>query len=511
MSDTEAMILRRVHQWLQGNEIQAWLVGGAVRDLLLGQPGHDLDIAVAGDAVELARGLADATGGHWVLLDEATSTARVVWIDQDTEARWSVDLVRLRAPTIELDLALRDFTVNALAIPLAQVVDGWTKDDVLDPTGGLADLAFGVVRACSAQALLDDPLRMLRAIRIAAQFGFALHDTLRADLLAQHSHILDVAAERVRDELLRLLALPHAAASLQLLDDVQLLTTIIPELEPARHCLQPGGFHYLPVLGHMLEAVRVWEWLEATALCSQPVLAKAWPLAVQSYPQLHTELGYGELLTNRMTELIDGVPRRALFKLALLMHDIAKPQTKAIKPDGSASFHDHQVIGAEIAWAVARRLRLSRAGCDYIRVVVREHMRPGQLAELGSELTRRAIYRFFTDTEAAGPDVLLHLLCDYMAVRGPRLKPERWLATVAWVDGMLEQLYATPETVQPPRIIDGRQLMAALELAPGPTVGMLLSAIREEQAVGEIQTAEQAVDLARRLLQKGEEAREQQA
>lgn len=527
---------------------EVWVVGGAIRDRLLGLPLHDLDVAVAGDAVSFARAVADATDGSFVLLGDAHGTARVVWgarekreaapaaapgaglFDRGTAAQpdtLGLDVAQLRTPTIEDDLRLRDWTINALALPLAAAAwlgsasaadaagstantaastvfsAGVPVSSIVDPCGGLADLAARRLRPCSAASLPSDPVRLLRGARLMAQFGFAVDEATRTALHDHAALIRHSATERTTAELLRLLALPHAAAALTLLDDTGILTTLLPALEPSRTCDQPGGYHFLPVLAHMLEAVRCYEWIEAVALPGSagtlPADADP-PAAVREIPALGAPLAYSDEIRARMDETVDGIPRRALFKLALLLHDIAKPQTKQLKPNGGVSFHDHQLIGADMALNIARGLRISKAGGAYVHLVVREHMRPGQLAELGDALSKRAVHRFWRDVGDAGPEVLVHMMCDYMAMRGPLLNAEHWLATVGFVNELLERRYATPETVLPPPLVNGRDLLDALHLPPGPQIGSLLTAIREAQAEGEVATPEQALALAKKLL-----------
>jgi poly(A) polymerase/tRNA nucleotidyltransferase (CCA-adding enzyme) len=225
------------------------------------------------------------------------------------------------------------------------------------------------------------------------------------------------------------------------------------------------------------------------------------PLALQTFPSLDARLPHAERLRARFAETIDGVPRLALFKLAVLLHDVAKPQTKAIKPDGGVSFYDHQVIGAEIAWQIARRLRISRAGSDYVRLIVREHMRPGQLSELGAELSLRAVYRFFRATGDAGPDVLLHSLCDHLAMKGPMLVPAGWAWHINWTAQLLEMNYDETEQLRPEPLLRGNDVMRELGLDPGPLVGRVLEDVREAQAAGDIRTREEALDWARRYVQ----------
>lgn len=485
---------------LRASGASGWIVGGTVRDLLLSTFNADLDVAVDGDAVELARSFADATGGAWVLLDEQSGSARVVWPAANQHG-WPrvLDLVRLRAATIEDDLHLRDFTINAMALALEDAGQA-TAAGLIDPLGGAEDLRQGLLRATGPRAIVDDPLRMLRAVRLAAALGLHIADQLTAEIIARHGLILEVSAERVRDELLKLLALPNAGIWLRFLDEVGLLTTLIPELEPGRACEQPSA-HALPVLGHLLEAVVAADWLlgQIDRPTKNPT---AQPLALHVVPDLDVRLPHAERIRARLTELVDGVPRVALFKLAVLLHDVAKPQTRAIKPDGGISFYDHQVIGAEIAWKIARRLRISRAGSEYVRQVVREHMRPGQLSELGPELTLRAVYRFFRATGQAGPDVLLHSLCDHLAVKGPLLVRQGWEWHIGWTARMLEIFYDETEQIRPQPLVRGDDLIRELSLERGPLIGRVLEDIREAQAAGDVKTRDEALDWARRFVQE---------
>jgi poly(A) polymerase/tRNA nucleotidyltransferase (CCA-adding enzyme) len=492
-------LLHTLQGYLEAHKVPSWLVGGSVRDLVLNRPIADLDVAVDGDAPELARAFADATGGAWVLLDAETGSARVVWPEAGFVAGRprTLDLVRLRAASIQDDLRGRDFTINALALPLEHLSD--SDAQLIDPLGGLEDLRQHVLRACAPTSISDDPLRMLRAVRLAGQLNFTLADDLVAELRERHSEILRVSAERIRDELLKILSLPYAGQWVEFLDDVRLLTTIIPELEPSRDCDQPN-LHFLPVLGHLIEAVVAADWLLDQLGEPGDDGTRIVPDAVWAIPELSARLPFADRLLAHFDEIVDGVPRLALFKLAVLLHDVAKPQTKGIKPDGGVTFYDHQAIGAEIAWNIARRLRLSRAACDYVRLIVREHMRPGQLNALGPALTLRAVYRFFRATGSSGPEVLLHSLCDHLAMQGPNLDPAGWEWHVGWTAEMLHLFYEEPTTIRPEPILRGDDLIRELGMQPGPAIGRLLEDVREAQAAGEIRTREEALAWARQHL-----------
>jgi putative nucleotidyltransferase with HDIG domain len=489
-----------------------WLVGGAARDLARGQAAVDLDLAVAGDGFALARAYADARAAAFVPLDAGRATGRVV---TRTEPPLTLDIAALRGPSIEEDLRRRDFTVNALALPLVSLeAQGDLQpasfilhpSSLLDPTGGLADLRAGLLRACGPTSMRDDPLRVLRAARLCAGLGLHPEPGLAALLREAAPGLAGVAAERVRDELLRLLDAPAAAPWLRYLDACGALTVLFPELEPARACAQPR-IHFLPVLAHSLEAVAALDWLILSIERSAqragppaPVLEEL-PIAVRSHPTLGVELPYTAELAALLGERRAGGHRRAaLLKLAALLHDNAKPQTKAHNPDGSVSFHGHQTLGAEVAEQICRRLRLSRQDGSYVALVVREHMRPGQL-RAAEVLTARAVARLFRDLGGAAPDVLLHELADHMATRGPHLSPEGWAAHLAWVGDLLSIAYApAPERRTP--LVNGHDLIAGLGLTPGPLVGMLLREIAEAQAAGEISTRAEALALAHAKLRR---------
>jgi putative nucleotidyltransferase with HDIG domain len=309
----------------------------------------------------------------------------------------------------------------------------------------------------------------------------------------------DIAGMRMA--LTELLARPGGATSLQTLDAAGLLTRIIPELEPARHTDQPH-VHFLPVLAHSLETVTAAEWLLAqleAAPANDPASA-ALPAAIQAYPDLRYRSVYLAELRAHFAGAVGRYPRVALFKLATLLHDIAKPQTKQPKPGGGVSFHDHQTIGGEAALVIARRLEFNKIEANYIRTVVREHMRPGQLAAQG-EITLRAVHRFFHSIGDAAADVLLFLLADHMATRGPLLDTASWQAQVVWIDAMLDTVWGEEEASTPP-LIKGDDLMRELGIAPGPLLGRLLALVGEAQAGGDITTRDEALDLARRHLRQ---------
>ncbi|MEM8532901.1 MAG: HD domain-containing protein [Chloroflexota bacterium] len=304
----------------------------------------------------------------------------------------------------------------------------------------------------------------------------------------------------IRDKLCNdVFAHPDSATRLRLLDETGLLTQIIPELEPARTTDQPR-IHFLPVLAHSLEAVAAVEWLFGQIQMNEHDYSAQIPVALEHFPELCYESVYTESLCRHFRQTFDsGRSRAVVFKFATLLHDVAKPETKQEKPDGGVSFHGHQTIGSHTARDVAHRLGFDEEEAAYVGMIVHEHMRPGQLAHM-DEISARAVRRFFQSTNGAGPDVLLHMLADHMATRGPLLDVHSWLTQAVWVDAMLYTIWGDI-TNRPAPFIDGSDLMTALDLSQGPLVGQLLKVIDAAQTRGDITSRDEALALARHTLQ----------
>ena len=247
--------LVRLGQLAAARSLEVYLVGGSVRELALGRAAQDLDLAVSAQTLALARDLAGALGGTYVLLDEAERTARVVWQGE------ILDLAEFRAPTLPGDLAGRDFTLNALAVDLNAIL-GQGPAGLIDPLGGLPDLARGRLRMVAAENFHDDPLRLLRAYRFAATHGFQITPETTAAIRQAAPEISRVAGERVHQELFLLLAAPSAAPVLAAMEAVGLLGRVFPELDDMKG-VEQNGYHHLDVYGHSL----------ATAAAMEAVLA----------------------------------------------------------------------------------------------------------------------------------------------------------------------------------------------------------------------------------------------
>ncbi len=469
---------------------RVWLVGGSVRDALLRRPIHDLDFAVDGDGLALAKTAADKLGGAFFPLDAERGTGRVVLFENGE--RFFLDFAALRGADLNADLAARDFTINALAVSLTP------PERIIDPMGGQADLQGKLLRLCLPGGFHDDPVRPLRAVRLAAQLDFRIERATRDAARAAAPLLADVSAERVRDEFMRMLGGRKPAASLRALDSLGLLPLIVPEAVTLKGVTQPPP-HVFDVWEHTLAVVDRLE-----ALLS--VLGRAHDVDAAS----EYALGYAAARVGRYRneisdhldrELSAGRPARALLVFATLLHDIAKPQTRSMEDGaGRIRFLGHEVEGEKIARARSIALRLANEETDRVAATVAHHMRPVTLAQAGN-VTPRAAYRFFKSTGEAGADVCLLTLADLLGTRGIELGQDEWAARVDTVVALLDAYYKQPDKIiHPAPLINGEDVMSLLGLPPGPRIGEVLEAVREAQAAGEVGTREEAIRFAAELL-----------
>jgi len=481
-------LLTTVSNFLTEQDIKSYLVGGFVRDVLLRRDTADIDIAVAADAVEIANKVANTLGGRFVLLDKMNRVGRVVVVDKEAPSggRWELDFSTFQ-DSIEQDLARRDFTIDAIAVDLGELTKDYADVHLIDPFDGRADLQQGVIRTVSETAFQSDAARLLRAVRLAAELGFNIDS--QTEVLIQHNcHLIaDVAGERLREELLRLLAVPQSKAFLHYLDDLGLVTAIIPELAEAKGVKQPKE-HFWDVFDHSIQTVLAVDFL---------LHEGSWKYAND---EVLTIAPWSEVLAQHFAQEVgSGSTKRSLLKLAALLHDVSKPETKAIGEDGRMHFLGHANLGADIAVAILERLRFSSKEIKLVEVMIKYHLRPGQMSH--NELpTRRAIYRYFRDTGEAGIDILFLSLADHLATRGPQLNLAQWQEHTQMVEYVLAQHFEQERLVVPAKLVDGHDLIKSFGMSPGPKIGEVLEAVREAQASGEVTTREEALAYIRERL-----------
>lgn len=481
----------QVVAWLAEQEIDTYLVGGYVRDTLLKHDVYDLDVAVAGDGLRLARSLADRFDGDYYPLDVVRRTGRAILYRSDSEPV-VVDLAQLRGPDLEADLADRDFTVNALAM------DPRSPKKTIDFHGGLADLNERLIRPIAPDSIRNDPLRALRAVRLAAQLGFTLTAEAAAAIRRDGGGLAGISGERIRDELSRLLGQPYASPFLEDLENLGLLFLCLPELEPLRGLAQSSP-HHLDVLRHSVKTVQSLEEI------LEELGAGVDPGPSGSAHQLGELERFAKRIWLHLFEPLSGNRSRVVaLKLAALLHDVGKPGALEVDGDGRTRFIGHEREGVRIAGHALRRLRFSGREVRVIDTVIRNHMRPLLLADQPL-VTRRAVYRFFRATGDTGVDTILHALADQRATYAPGTGEREWCRLLSVAVRMLGDYWEYgSERVSPPRLLTGHDLRSEFGLQPGPKIGELLEAIQEAQAIGKLHTRDEAMALVRTLLRSGE-------
>lgn len=483
-----------------------YIVGGVVRDLLLQRRVEltDLDLVLGESAIPVARRVADRLGWAYYPLDEARDVARLVFIPA-ASSPLVCDISGMRGGSIEADLRLRDFTVNAMALAYTTAS---TTPTLIDPVGGQADLAAGLVRRVSPMSLADDPARLLRAVRLVNQFNFRMEAETEIQLCRLARTIQFVSPERVRDELWKLLITPKPDRGIELLQEVGLLAFVLPEVA-ATIGVQQSLPHLFAVYEHTLNAVE-----EASRLRDW-IVGDSSEQHNEAHAYVQAKLGpWRHRLRHHLEAVVGGNRKRSDWLIWFtLFHDIGKPQTRTVETldDGIARtrFFEHEPIGAELAGQRLNTLRFNRNEIELTQAVVRAHMRPHHLhmSFLGQPISRRACFRYFRDIggrqSGIGPglDTLLVALADRLSVTQD-IPPD----DTGYI-GHIEQLlhYAFDEAPQiPAPLVDGHLLMKRLAVKPGPHLGVLLEQLMEAQAAGDIKTEEEALALAASWLdQKG--------
>jgi putative nucleotidyltransferase with HDIG domain len=449
---------------------EAYLVGGAVRDAMrgLGQETRDLDVALPTDQGVAMEALAGSFGGAVVPLDDATT--RLVF-HHEVGGSWRVDVARYRGPTIEDDLRLRDFTVDAMAVPLL----GGGPPTVLDPTGGKGDVGLRLVRHAYPAAFKDDPLRTLRAVRLAAALEGSIAPETQPLVRQAAPGLAQVAGERVRDELMRIFGARDVALWANELDGLGLLAVLVPASE-AMHDVPPSPPHRFGLWEHSTRAVRLLEGL-------------------MDDPAAFFEAEAAEI-TERVGSAVEGeITYRSLMLLLALLHDVGKPGTRTVDTEGRVRFLGHEEAGAAILADLAGRLRLGRRAGEYVDRMERAHMRPIWLAA-EPVVTPRARYRFFRDVGPVALDVLLHSVADVRATVGD--DDPAWQSHLAFVREMLAFRRGRPRPIERAALLSGNDIMEIVGIGPGPLVGYILERLAEAAAVGPLRSRAECEDLVRR-------------
>lgn len=432
MSETLVMshpALRVIGAAADREGVDAYVVGGYVRDLLLGREVKDVDVTVVGDGVAFARTAAGALGVRNVVVFEKFGTAMVPYEGGKLEfvaAREESYAKDSRKPSVRsaglaADLARRDFTVNAIAVSL----NAGRYGGIVDPLGGRADLAARLLRTPldPRKTFDDDPLRMMRALRFAAQLGFAVDPAALEAIVEMADRLAIVSRERISDEFLKILSAPKPSVGLALLERTRLAKHVFPELSDMVGVEQRKDYHHKDVFLHTLKVV------------------------------------------DNICETTDDV----WLRFAALVHDIAKPRTKAFREGVGWTFHGHEDLGARMMKGIFRRMRLPQEKLPYVEKLVRLHLRP--MALVSEEITDSAIRRLLFDAGRDTDDLMKLCRADITSQN-----PARVVRYLRNYDIVLERMQEVEEkdrlrNWQPP--VRGEEIMQVCGIEAGPLVGVL--------------------------------------
>jgi len=476
-------LLENVRRILE-DETGIYLVGGAVRDALLNKSSHDLDFVVEKDALRTARRVADGLGGSYYTMEEDFQIGRVI-LDQPDGPSAVLDFAAMQGQSLPEDLQARDFTLNAMAVDLHQPAK------LIDPLGGAADLLAKRLQVCSPTAIIDDPVRALRAVRMSAVFKLAMTPAARQQI-APAVRLLDaVSSERLRDEFFKILDAPKPAASLRVLDHFGMLDYMLPELAGTKGVAQSPP-HIYDVWEHSLQTVQkltdVLSVLDAGYSHDNEMGGDVFTGLLS----LHLGRYRLQVTEHLLATLSSGRTQRSLLYLAALCHDFTKPQHKTVEDSGRIRFTGHESSGAEAIRIRAEALPLSRAETKLLFTIVQNHHKPLQFTWHDKPVTKQAVYRFWRDTEEAGVDVCLVSVADALAIYGHTMPKDTYQKHLEVIRALLEAYWENPEDVVPQHILNGNDIMDHFSLEPGPQIGDLLEALREAQAVGEVKTEQEA-------------------
>jgi tRNA nucleotidyltransferase/poly(A) polymerase len=459
-----------------------FLIGGCVRDAWLGKPIHDIDLVVQGDTKKIARVTANVYHGACYLLDKERHTWRVqiTWHEEPMV----IDFAAPRALTIEDDLNHRDFTINAMAVPV------WKPEELLDPCNGWMDLQKKIIRACSDSSFLEDPVRTIRAVRFAADLKFRIEPQTLTLLKYAVSKLQAISPERVRDELFKIFTCRQPSAAIRVLETCGILSVILPELINLKRCHQPypdplnAWEHTLGVMKGMQSLLEVLVGIYHNDAASNLILGSA----VQVLGRYRFQ--FEDFLSNA---LVQERPQRGLLLLSTLLHDVGKDQVVQLDDDGHSYYPGHAEAGKSIAEQICSRLKFSNAEILRIANCVYGHQIIHQMAEGKIGSTPLDIYHLFRQYEDGVLNSCLIGLADTLGKYQQQPPLEYWMKELQASRALMEAWFEKrQELVDPPRLLDGRELMELLNLKPGPEIGVLLESIREQQVCGLITTLDDA-------------------
>ena len=412
----------------------SYLVGGYLRDLLSGEISPDRDIAIKCDNLaKLTKKIADELNGSFVELDPVNEIYRVVFGND------CIDFAKLLNNNLDDDIKRRDFTINAITYDI-------NNEKFVDITGGKKDFEEKIIRTYKISNLSDDPLRTLRAIRFQAKLGFRIDDEIINFIKENNSLILNVAPERIHQELIKTFEGKFLIDALFSMDETGLLDVIFPFFKDIKK-IPPNSHHHLDLFHHLIETT-------------------------------------GNIRINKPE-----------LKLAAFIHDLAKPDCWTIEKDtGRHRFIGHDELGAKKVVPFLKKLKFSNKEIEYISKMVQFHIYPSALMK-DENVTERAIIRFIRKIGDDTLDLLELARADRLSARGPAVSDEMIEVNLSNLEKLKEKYFEiSPKLKEMPKLVDGNEIMQILNLKPSPKLKEIIDEIKELQLEGKINTKEDAIN-----------------
>lgn len=446
---SDSTILKRLGQLADEQGLEIFAVGGFVRDKLLDKKVKDIDFTVIGDAVKFAKIVAKEFGVREPVLFEKFGTAMVPY------RGYQLDFVTARAESYEIqsrkpkvwegalddDLARRDFTVNALAVSL----NGENFGQLVDQYDGIGDLERRILKTPKEpeQTFSEDPLRIMRALRFAAQLEFTIEPATLAACKTMAPRLAIVSQERITDELIKLMSAAKPSIGLRLMYETGVMAIVFKEISDLAGVEQVGQHHHKDVFDHTL------------------------------------------LVVDRISELT-GDP---VMRLAALVHDIAKPKTKRFFPDQGWTFHGHEDVGSRMLKPIGRRLKLPEKTVAKLTKMTALHMRPINLTR--EEVTDSAVRRLIVDAGEDLEDLLTLCRADITSANPKKVK--RYLSQFELLKKRIGEVVEGDQLRAFQSPVRGEEIMRICNLAPGPLVGKIKTALEEAILEGKVVNEHDAV------------------
>jgi putative nucleotidyltransferase with HDIG domain len=377
-----------------------------------------------------------------------------------------IDVCEIRGQNVATDLSSRDFTINAIAMRLDRCGD---PAETIDPLNGLADLKGRLIRQCGPEAFLRDPLRILRAFRLAAELDFRVDSGTLESARQAAARLADTASERILVEIIRLFETARSEPVLRLMDRCGALEAVIPEIKPMKGSSQ-NDFHHLDVWEHSLEVLR----------CCERILDEM----DQNFAGV----------ADQVRGILSSKRRLPLLKLAALLHDVGKPSTRKQESD-RVTFYGHDQEGAKLAVAIAERLRMSNQERDFLKAMVAEHLHVLNLSK--PEVTPSARKRLFRNLGDDAIPLIILSMADMQATRGKLSTYSERSAHLEWSQKTVRNYFEKLKTeLERKCLISGLDLIE-MGMQPGPEIGKILKKVQEAQDEGSISDREEALEMVK--------------